>query len=44
MQTTTGANVGVKSATPNPTTGAITITLTAAAPASGITVAWFVVG
>ena len=44
MQTTTTAAVGVKSATPNPTTGRISITLTAAAPAGGIKVAWFVVG
>ena len=44
MQTTTASNIGVKSATPDPATGKITITLTAAAPAGGITVAWFVFG
>jgi hypothetical protein len=44
MQTTTAANVGVKSATPNTATGKITIRLTAAAPTGGISVAWFVFG
>jgi hypothetical protein len=44
MQTTTGANVGVKSATPSSATGKVTITLTAAAPAGGVDVGWFVVG
>jgi len=44
MQTTTATNIGVKSATPNAGTGKITITLTAAAPAGGIVVAWFVFG
>jgi len=44
MQTTTAANVGVKSATPNSATGKITIRLTAAAPTGGISVAWFVFG
>ena len=44
MQTTTAANVSVKSASPSSATGKITITLTAAAPAGGVDVAWLVFG
>jgi hypothetical protein len=44
MQTTTAANVSVKSATPSTSTGRVTITLTAAAPAGGVDVGWFVFG
>jgi hypothetical protein len=44
MQTTTSANVSVKSASPSTATGKVTITLTAAAPAGGLDVAWLVFG
>jgi hypothetical protein len=44
MQTTTAANVTVKSATPSTSTGKVTITLSAAAPAGGVDVGWFVFG
>ncbi len=44
MQTTTAASVSVKSATPSTATGKVTITLTAAAPAGGVDVAWLVFG
>jgi hypothetical protein len=44
MQTATSTNIGVKSATPNPSTGQIAITLTTNAPSGGIVVAWLVFG
>jgi hypothetical protein len=44
MQTATGVDIAVKSATPNAGTGKITIALTRNAPGGGVQVAWFVFG
>jgi hypothetical protein len=44
MQTTTSADIAVKSAIPTTSKGRITITLTAPAPPGGVDVAWFVFG